>query len=344
MMGNRPGIRAGAFSIAVLLAVFPSGALVTAEAQQTSIDKAAPRDRLSDNQLIDGLNQALLEAQVSKGGGTPAMWRLADEDTTIHLFGTVHLLPSELQWRTEMINEAITDADTIVFETDTTSDTAQRAIATELLERGMFNDGRTLKGALNARETAVVSAAFETVGASLRRMNRFEPWMASVNLSVLKMIKDGHDPNAGVESVLAIEAKAAGKTIVYLETLSQQTDAFDLLPEEEQINMLYGTALLLDRSPQLFDTLVDEWADGDVDGIAKLVANPNGFGSTEAVYQSFLVKRNAAWVPQIEAMLEEPGSVFVAVGAGHLAGQDSVIAMLRDRGHKVEGPVIDGID
>jgi len=168
--------------------------------------------------------------------------------------------------------------------------------------------------------------------------------MASVNLGVLKMMNDGHDPRAGVESVIATEAKAAGKSVVYLETLSQQTDAFDLLPEKEQINMLYGTALLLDESPQLFDILVDEWADGDVEGIAKLVANPNGFGSTEATYQSFLVNRNAAWVPQIEAMLDEPGSVFIAVGAGHLAGKDSVITMLRDRGHKVEGPLTAEVD
>mgnify|MGYP000306409678 CR=1 FL=1 len=102
--------------------------------------------------------------------------------------------------------------------------------------------------------------------------------------------------------------------------------------------MLYERALLFDESPLMLNLLVAEWAEGDVDGIATLVANPDGYGFTDAAYQSLLVKRNQAWVPQIEAMLEQPGSVFIAVGAGHLAGPDSVIVMLRDKGYTVEGP------
>lgn len=337
-MKNRLGISVRAVSLVSLLATF-SGELVTAEAQQTSADEIVSLDRLSDEQLINGLDEALRYARASKGAGAPAMWRLADDDTTIHLFGTVHLLRSELEWRSEAIDRAIEEADTIVLETDTTSPEAQRVIAEDFVQRGMFSDRRTLKAVLTDQEEVVISAAFDSVGVSIRRVNRFKPWMASVNLGVLKMMNDGHDPNAGVERVIAEEAKKAGKPVAYLETLSHQINAFDLLPEKEQINMLYGTALLLDRSPQLFDILVDEWADGDVEGIAKLVANPNGFGSTEAVYQSFLVNRNASWALQIEAMLEVPGSSFVAVGAGHLVGKDSVITMLRERGHSVEGPL-----
>ncbi len=341
-MNYRFGISVGTVSFIFFLTVFGGGELVTAAAQQTPTTDTVSLERLSDEQLINGLHEALRDARASKGSGAPAMWRLADEDTTIHLFGTVHLLRPGLEWRTKAIDQAIEEAGTIVFETDMMSPKAPQAIAKEFVQRGMFSDGRTLKGVLNNKEEAVVSAAFKSVGASLQRMNRFEPWMASVNLGLLKMMSDGHDPNAGVESVIATEAKTVGISIVYLETLSQQTDAFALLPEKEQINMLYGTALLLDESPQLFDILVDEWADGDVEGIAKLVANPNGFGSTEATYQSFLVNRNSAWVPQIEALLDEPGSVFIAIGAGHLAGKDSVITMLRDRGHKVEGPLVAG--
>ena len=343
-MNTRFDMNAGIAGLAFLLTVSAGSELAKTEAQPTPVGETVSRERLSDEQLIRGLNDALRDARASKGSGAPAMWRLADDDTTIHLFGTVHLLRPGLEWRTGAINQAIEEAGTIVFETDTLSPKAQRAIAKEFVQRGMLSDGRTLKGILNKEEGAVVNTAFESVGVSLQRMNQVEPWMASVNLGVLKMMNDGHDPRAGVESVIATEAKAAGKSVVYLETLSQQTDAFDLLPEKEQINILYGTALLLDESPQLFDILVDEWADGDVEGIAKLVANPNGFGSTEATYQSFLVNRNAAWVPQIEAMLDEPGSVFIAVGAGHLAGKDSVITMLRDRGHKVEGPLTAEVD
>jgi hypothetical protein len=232
----------------------------------------------------------------------------------------------------------LTDADKIVFEVDMNSEAAQRSIMTDFLARGMFQDGRTLKGVLADDDEAVISAAFDSVGVPIDAMNTFEPWMASVNLGVMKLVADGYDPESGVESVIEAEALAAGKSFGFLETISQQADAFDLLNEDDQISMLYESALMLDESPQMLDLLVSEWADGDIEGIASLVASPDGVGFSGPVYESLLVNRNRNWVPQIEAMLDEPGSILIAVGAGHLAGPDSVITMLRDKGYEIEGP------
>ncbi|MEM7639831.1 MAG: TraB/GumN family protein [Pseudomonadota bacterium] len=309
----------------------------TPGASETTTEPVSPT-RPSKDDLLGGFNEALEKARASQGPGSPAMWTLSDDDTTIHMFGTVHLLRPELEWRSDTLDQAIAAADTIVFEVDMKSPEAQRAIATDFLQRGMFDDGRTLKDVLGDEDEAVISAAFDSIGVPIDAMNTFEPWMASVNLGVMKLVNDGYDPNSGVESVIEAEAVEAGKSFGYLEQISQQTDAFDLLPEAEQISMLYETALLLDESPQMLDLLVDEWADGDIDGIANLVANPDGYGFTDAAYQALLVTRNEAWVPQIEAMLDEPGSVFIAVGAGHLAGPDSVVTMLRDKGYEIEGP------
>lgn len=295
-------------------------------------------ERISKEDMLAEFNAALERAQATDGPGAPAMWTMADEDTTIHLFGTVHLLRPDLEWRTPAFEEAFSSAGTIVFEVDMFSEAAQRAIATDFLQRGMFQDGRTLKQVLNDEDEAVVSAAFDSVGVPLDAMNTFEPWMASVNLGVMKLVADGYDPNSGVETVIKTEATAAGKSFGFLETIGQQSDAFDLLAEDEQIAMLYETALMLDESPQMLDLLVAEWADGDVAGIASLVASPEGVGFTDAAYDSLLTKRNENWVPQIEAMLDDPGTVFIAVGAGHLAGPDSVIKMLRDKGYEVTGP------
>lgn len=306
---------------------------------ETSVETATTEDdRPTKETLLARFDDALAGALATNGPGSPAMWTLADEDTTIHIFGTVHLLRPDLEWRSEAFDTAFASADTVVFEVDMKSEEAQRAIATDFLARGMFQDGRTLKGVLNDEDEAIISAAFDSLGVPIDAMNTFEPWMASVNLGVMQLVNDGYDPNSGVETVLEAEAIAAGKSFGYLETISQQADAFDLLPEEEQISILYETALLLEESPRMLDLLVDEWADGDVNGIATLVANPDGYGFTDAAYESLLVVRNEAWVPQIEAMLDEPGSVFIAVGAGHLAGPDSVITMLRDKGYTIEGP------
>ena len=128
-----------------------------------------------------------------------------------------------------------------------------------------------------------------------------------------------------------------GKDFAFLETAAVQADIFDTLPEDTQETFLYETALTLEDSPVMLDQVVEEWADGDVEGLGVLVANPDT-GGGEGIYDALFVERNANWVPQIEAMLDEPGTVFVAVGAGHLAGPDSVITMLRDKGYEVEGP------
>lgn len=298
---------------------------------------AAP-DRPSKDEMLAEFNAALAAAQATTGPGAPAMWTLSDDDTTIYLFGTVHLLRPDISWRTAAFDAALSAADTVVFEVDMNSPEAQRAVATDFLARGMFQDGRTLKGVLGDEDEAIVSAAFDSIGMPMDAMNTFEPWLASVNLGVMKLVNDGYDPAAGVESVIEAEAKAAGKSFAFLETIAQQSDAFDLLPEDEQIALLYETAILLDESPKMLDMLVSEWAEGDVDGMSVLVASPDGVGFTDAAYQSLLVNRNRNWVPQIEAMLDAPGTVFIAVGAGHLAGPDSVITMLRAAGYAVEGP------
>ncbi len=335
---RRIGLGISVLSIGLALSACGGSVPVDTDQSASSSVVAEQAERPTKAALQLEFTAALDAATATNGPGAPVMWLLSDEDTQIHIFGTVHLLRPELEWRTDAFDAALSEADKIVFEVDMNSPEAQRAIATDFLARGMFQDGRTLKQVLSEEDEAVVSSAFDSVGVPLDAMNTFEPWMASVNLGVMKLVADGYDPSSGVESVIEAEASEAGKTFGFLETISQQADAFDLLDEEDQISMLYGSALMLDESPQMLDQLVDEWADGDIAGIASLVASPDGVGFSGPVYESLLVERNRNWVPQIEAMLDEPGSVLIAVGAGHLAGPDSVITMLRDKGYQVEGP------
>lgn len=331
-----------AAAIAVLLGACSDAAeapsKVRDEKTLTVDAEQAPVTRATKDEITANFEEALELANATTGPGEPALWTLADDDTTIYLFGTVHLLRPELEWRSDRFETAFNAADKIVFEVDMKSEEAQKSLMTDFMARGMFQDGRNLRGVLNEDDEAVISAAFDSAGVPLDAMNAFEPWMASVNLGVMQLMKDGFDPSSGVEEVIGAEAAADGKSFGYLETISQQADAFDLMPEDEQITMLYETALMLGESTQMLDVLVGEWADGDVAGIASLVASPDGVGFTDAAYEALLTDRNKKWVPQIEDMLDEPGTTFIAVGAGHLAGPDSVVKMLRDKGYEITGP------
>ena len=304
---------------------------------QTAETGSEPADRRNREDIIEEYEAALGEARETSGDGDPAMWTLSDEDTTIHIFGTVHILRPDLEWRTAEFNQAFNAADTLVLEVDMESEEGQQAVARDFIQRGLYGDGRTLSGQLSQEDLSVVEAALAPLGVPIAALDPMEPWMVAVNLSVLQLQQEGFDPNSGVERVLIAEAQEDGKEFDFLETASVQANIFDTLPPDVQKTFLYETALTLEDSSLMLDQVVEEWADGDVEGLGVLVANPDT-GGGEGIYDALFVERNENWVPQIEAMLDEPGTVFVAVGAGHLAGPDSVITMLREKGYEVEGP------
>lgn len=275
---------------------------------------------------------SIAKADETTGPGVPAMWTLADDDTTIHIFGTVHVLKPDVEWRTAAFDEAFNEADTIVFELDLHSPEGQQAIGSAMLGAAMFQDGQTLSGVLNEEDLAIVTEAAKGLGIPMNAMDPVEPWFAALNLANAQWMKDGFDPNSGVEMVLVEDAKEQEKSFDFLETAALQAGVFDNLKMETQIDMLVEGAMTLNLSGSMLDKLTAEWADGDVNGLGVLAANPDAPGSRE-FYDALFLERNTNWVPQIEAMLDEPGKVLIAVGAGHLAGPDSVITMLETKGH-----------
>jgi len=280
---------------------------------------------------------AIEAAKASRGSGQPALWTLKDDDTTLYLMGTVHLLRPDLEWRTPEIDAAIISADTVIFEADTTSPEAGRELMKFFTAQGLFNDGTQLTSLLTEAETAQLTEALAEVGLPLDAMQPMRPWYAAINLSVMQMTQEGFDPASGVEMKIEAEAKAHGAAFDYLETVDQQLGEFAGLDNCAQVEFLMLSAESLKQGTDLLDLLVSEWADGDTAGLALLLASPDAFGSDEA-YDALLKNRNTRWAPLIAGMLDAPGTRLIAVGAGHLVGEDSVIAMLRAEGYEVAGP------
>jgi len=280
---------------------------------------------------------AIASAQASRGAGSPAIWTLKDEDTTIHILGTVHLLRPDLAWLSPEIDAAIAAADTVVFEADTTSPEAGRELMKFVTTAGMFSDGTRLTSLMSPEDVTVLEDALDGLGLPLDAIQPMKPWYVAVNLSVMQLTQEGFDPNAGVETTIEATVAGRGAAFEYLETVEQQLGAFARLDNCTQVEFLMMTAESLDQGTEVLDMLVAEWADGDVAGLGALMASPEAFGSP-AAYDALLKDRNARWSPLISGMLETPGTRLVAVGAGHLAGKDSVIAMLRAEGYDVTGP------
>ena len=256
----------------------------------------------------------------------PALWKVADADTTIYLFGTVHVLPKEIEWYDAAIAEALTTSDTIVTEIPMDPE-SEAALQQLTLTTGMLPAGTTLRSLLTPEQTETYAAAMAKIGAPTEAFDPFKPWLAGLTLSILPLMQQGYDPTSGVEKVLLAKVPDMPKDA--LETAEFQLGIFDGMAQDAQVAFLMEAATGIDEVKPMLDRMVAEWAKGDADALAEVMNE----GMTDpAVAEALLYSRNANWAEWIDTRLETPGIVFIAVGAGHLAGAKSVQDYLAQKG------------
>ncbi len=262
--------------------------------------------------------------------GKPALWKIADEDTTIYLFGTVHALPEGTQWSQGPIEAALAGADELVTEIpmDAAKDPAAQPM---VMGKAMLKDGTTLRERLGEEDRASYEAALGTLGMPVTTFDRFEPWFAGMNMAMIPLMKAGYSMESGVE--LAVDELAADDAIrTGLETLDQQIDMFDTLPEQSQVSFLMASADNIDQIAPLMKRMTSAWLEGDSDRLAELM---NLGLDDERLANALLYNRNAKWAAWVDDRMDRPGTVFIAVGAGHLAGTQSVQDFLSERGFAI---------
>ena len=252
----------------------------------------------------------------------PALWVVKDEDTTVYLFGSVHILKPGLGWFDDGVKTAFDSSDQLVLELVEPPAAEVQALFGKL---AMDQQGKTLRSKMNDADRAVYEAAMGKLGIPAPAFDPFDPWAAAVTLSLVAMQKSGFDPNSGVEKQLAAAAKVSNKPIAGLETMEFQLGVFDTLPEAEQIAFLVETAKLIDEVASTTDKMVDMWASAETESLGQLM---NEGLTSRTLYDALLTKRNANWAKWISARMAKPGVTFMAVGAGHLAGPTSVQNLL----------------
>ncbi|MXO85264.1 TraB/GumN family protein [Altererythrobacter aurantiacus] len=256
----------------------------------------------------------------------PALWRVADEDTTIYLFGTVHALPDNVQWYTPAIERALTSSDLLVTELPAGAD-KDPALAQLMTSKAMLPEGENLREMMSPEQVAVYQEALAKLQLPAEAFDRFEPWFAAMTLSLLPLLQQGYTPESGVEAVLETKV-GADMERAGLETLEYQIAVFDEMPVESQLRYLVETAEQVDDIKDMLDEMVAAWAVGDADRLAAMM---NENLDDPIVAERLLYTRNANWAEWIDERLDTPGTVFVAVGAGHLAGRNSVQDQLTER-------------
>jgi uncharacterized protein YbaP (TraB family) len=252
----------------------------------------------------------------------PALWVIKDEDTTIYLFGSIHVLKPGLGWFDDGVKTAFDSSDQLVLELVDLPAAETQALFGKL---AMDQQGKTLRSKMNDADRAVYDAAMGKLGIPSPSFDPFEPWAAGIAMSLMAMQKAGFDPNSGVEKQLTAAAKVSNKPIAGLETAEFQLGIFDTLPEADQIAFLVETAKMIDDTNSMMDKMVNMWGSADTESLAQLM---NEGMTSRTLYDALLTNRNANWAKWISAQMKKPGVTFMAVGAGHLAGSTSVQALL----------------
>ena len=281
--------------------------------------------------LVAAGSVALIFRLASPALAEPAMWVVKDEDSTIYLLGTFHLVKPDTHWRSDKIAAALKSSDELWLEASESGDTA--AVQGLVLKYGL-DLSHPLSTKLSIDDLAKLQAAAKDADLSAAALEPMRPWLAALTLSVAPLVKKGYDPKVGVDRQLEADATAAHKRVRTFETPEQQILFFAQLPERSEVEFLSHTLNELSAGTERTDQLANAWADGDVKQLDTIMLTAMKVATPE-LYDTLIVKRNLDWGDKIAAMMKGSGTTFVAVGAGHLIGDHSLQAILTERGFTV---------
>ena len=281
-----------------------------------------------------GLSLLLVAAPVQAKApqAKPALWAVADSDTTIYLFGTIHLLPEKYEWRSDKLDQVVAGSQQLVVETIIDENNPHKMLAA--MASLAFSPGLPpLADRVPPEKRPALAAAVQKSGLPPQAFDRMETWAAAFMLLGNRFKEMGLKGGAGVEAVLRGAFASQGKPVGELETNVEQLGFFDALPEKAQRALLEGAIDEPKTMTKDFEKMLAAWVRGDVDEIARTFNRD--LSSSPELMEVLVKRRNQNWSRWIEQRMASPGAVLVAVGAGHLAGRDSVIDMLKRSGYRV---------
>ena len=265
----------------------------------------------------------------------PPVWRAEQGETTVYLFGSAHALTPETTWRSPALEEALADAELVLFEI---APGAAQSAETQALFAGLGRNppGIMLSAQLSGDDAVRLRRVAERLSLPLDVLETMRPWAAAQQIALASALAQGVRPELGVEAVLAQDL--GGRPAAGLETPEQQLQVLATLSPERERRLLSLTLEQVGSEPDQAIEAEAAWARGDTAAIATL-SREAFLGLDQAFYDAMITDRNRAFAEAAAGRLTgADDDVLIVVGAAHLGGPDGVVAMLRAQGYAVEGP------
>jgi uncharacterized protein len=266
----------------------------------------------------------------------PAMWIVRSPAATAYLFGSIHILPPNLDWHSPTIDAALAASDIFVFEAPIGAEGQQQSLAF-VRENGTLPPDTSLPSLLDATARADYRAAILAAHVPpelLARLVHMRPWLAALVLQTSLLENIHYSPASGVDQQLWAYAEAQKKQIQTFETIPEQLQM--LMPRDRRLEIEEFDASLKELKTDRNEVgpLVDAWSEGRMNEVASLMNA--GLSSTPGAKKLLIDDRNARWMKRLAVMLSEHHTYFITVGAGHLAGPHGLPALLAARGYQVK--------
>jgi uncharacterized protein YbaP (TraB family) len=259
------------------------------------------------------------------------VWAIRGEHNTVYLAGSVHLLKADDAALPAGFERAYSGSRALVMELNL-DDLDPSAGAAWLMEHGMLPEGVELRRRIGeARYQRLVSESGR-LGLPMEMLDHFQPWVIGLELLEMQYTQLGFQPDQGVEQQLDHRARADGKPVSGLETLSEQLSVLGSLSDDDQVRFLDMIVSEMNDVGGETQSVISAWRTGDARRLAQLLGDE--YKSFPALYRSLVTDRNRHWLPRIEQLLGERQDYFVVVGALHLVGDGGLLELLAHDGHK----------
>lgn len=269
---------------------------------------------------------------VSGQTGSKCLWSVSSERNTVYLLGSIHLLSRWDYPLDEDFEAAYRDSGVIVFETDIAEMDRPETQAL-MMQHSLLPKGRFIKDVLSAQTFRMLEKHLEVQGLDMVQVEGLRPWVCGLTLTMLELRKRGYLPAYGIDRYFFQNARRDQKKIVPLESVQEQLALFFELGKAEQDAFLRRTLTDLRMVETLFPEMLGLWKSGDLKRLDRIMRE--SFAGHPALYDKFLVRRNAKWLPIIERLIGQPENALVIVGASHLGGEQGVITQLEQKGYTV---------
>ncbi len=264
-----------------------------------------------------------------------SVWKLnSDINSNFYIAGSCHVLSKSDYPLPDEFESAYANADRVIFETDMEAIMSPE-IQMLLVSKGTYTGNDTLENKLSKKSYAIIAEYCNDNAIPIDILQKMKPWMAALTLMFFELEKIGVTPADGLEMYFNEKVKRDGKDTGGLEDVKEHVEYVSSMEEELDEAIVESFAKEIKELHVMMKGITKAWKAGDEAALNEFLSEsvrkdfPN-------LHKRIIIDRNRNWITPIEDLINSGKRTLVVVGVGHLVGEESVINLLRSKGHKIE--------